>query len=112
MLWEMLYCVVFFILPLVGMFGAIVVKAFGGNADEEAVEIEEVVDHIVENVNDIRAVVGGNRGRRCYCERMMRPRESFEQGALVIDFYAYREMGVIRILKRRMYARDGPKDTS
>ena len=45
MLWEMLYCVVFFILPLVGMFTAIAVKAFG-NSNNEEVELEEVVDCI------------------------------------------------------------------
>ena len=112
MLWEMLYCVVFFILPLVGMFTAIAVKAFG-NSNNEEVELEEVVDRIVGGNNDIRVVVGGARAReRYYYESRMRPCEGFEQGALVIDFYAYRELGVIKILKRRMYARDGPGDTS
>lgn len=112
MLWEMLYCVVFFILPLVGMFAAIGVKAFGNNnSSEEADLIEDVASRIGEGINEVRIAVGGNRGRSFYEDRM-RPCEDCEQGALVIDFYAYRELGVIKLLKRRMYARDGPGDTS
>lgn len=110
MLWEMLYCVVFFLLPLVGMFTAIVVRAF--SVQGEAVdEIEDQIENDVDVLRKIRVAVGDVCNVGDYYEKM-RPHETLDQGALVIDFKAYRELGIIRVLKRRMYSRDGPGDSS
>lgn len=106
MVWEMLYCVMFFVLPIVGMFAAIGVRSIKG---EQIVpdEIEEDVKEVV----DLGVAIGGFL-RSSHYYKGMRPHEDFAQGALVIDLDAYRKMKIIKVMKGRIYSRDGPYDTS
>lgn len=106
MVWEMLYCVMFFVVPIVGMLTAIGVRSFKGE--------QMVLDEIEEDVNglvDLGVAVGGLlRGSRYY--EGMRPHEDLTQGALIIDLDAYRKMKIIKVMKGQVYSRDGPGDTS
>ena len=78
----MLYCLVLCIVPLVGMFVAIAIRAYK-NEDEQVLEDVDMEDGTV-----------------------------YRNTNLIIDFMTYKRLGVIKVLKRRMYSRDGPGDTS
>ncbi len=106
MVWELLYCVMFFVLPIVGMFAAIAIRAFG-YGERDCTDEREVC---VNGLSGVKVAAGGDV--RSYYYSRTPPREYFNEGGVVIDFYAYREWGIIKIIKRRIYARDGPRDTS
>lgn len=102
MVWEMLYCVMFFVVPIVGMVVAIGVEAFRGKPVELS-EIRKDANRVI----DLEAVIG-NVLKRSYYDKGMRPRENFAQGALVIDLDAYRKKKYMERMKGQVYPRAGP----
>ncbi|WP_054742702.1 hypothetical protein [Cellulosilyticum ruminicola] len=114
MIWEMLYCVLFFIMPIIGMFVAISIRNLKcknvAQIDESEVAsvIEEKVinDIIYENIAVImRKLI--QRSNNYYGK--MRPRKEVIQG-IVIDLEDYRKRK--RKQKGGAYARAGPYNTS
>ena len=104
MLWEIVYSIVFFLLPLLGMSVIVGVKS----CKKEQVVAEECLD--IEEVIDVSDKVVLKKDFKFPCL----PKN---KRGVIIDLDTYREFRIIRGwqmcgLKRSIYARDGPGDTS
>lgn len=94
MLWEILYSVVFFVLPLLGMSATVIARAF----------VEAQVD-----TNEEDAIVIYGENRKLVKEGVVH----FNQYGVVIDLDMYRKVtSVRRVMKKNMHARDGPWESN
>lgn len=111
MIWEMLYCILFFVVPVAGMFTVISVKSL---KCKNAVEIDdsEVCEVLEKKVINGTAYIDiANLMRKSVCNSYygkMRPCGKSAQG-IVIDLKNYRRK---KKQKGRAYSRDGPYNTS
>lgn len=109
MIWEMLYCTLFFIVPIVGMLTIISVESLKcKNAiDIDELEVVEREEKAVNGARYVNVITSVEKLITNYYGKM-RPCDQNAQG-IVIDLNDYRKE---KKQKGKAYSRDGPYNTS